>query len=49
LYGLDDIKQARDVIIVCSRFAIAHFPPFFVVANPFEPEFTIFLLAFFAF
>ena len=42
LYGLDDIKQARDVIIVCSRFAMRHFPFFFCVAYPFGPEFTIY-------
>jgi twinkle protein len=28
LYGLDDIKQARVVIIVCSKFATWHFPDF---------------------
>jgi hypothetical protein len=44
LYGLDDIKQVQDVIIVCSRYF-----PFFFVANPFKPLFTIFLLAFFPF
>jgi hypothetical protein len=45
LYGLDDIKQARVVIIVCSRFAMQDFL-FLFVANPFKPELTKKLLAF---